>query len=107
MKIISKKTVFLTKREVLDSITARPVTDDQNLETMRYTIQEYCKDSQPLDRINRVKGCLKEKKLTEFEIYQLLDIWPKSLLCLQLVIEEMEERFTEDELNEILDLFKN
>ncbi|EQB60075.1 dna-directed rna polymerase ii 16kda polypeptide [Vairimorpha apis BRL 01] len=58
----------------------------------------FCKNGIEVDRMY-----LKNKGLSEFEIIQILNIKPTQIIDLQLVIEEMEERYNEDELNDILD----
>lgn len=45
---------------------------------------------------------LKEKNLTEFEILQIISLRPKTLLCLTVIVEELNERFSDEEIKEIL-----
>jgi hypothetical protein len=66
-------------------------------------IRGYCKDTITDPGLKRR---LLAAKLAEFEAIQLIDSPPKNILCLQLVIEEMEERFSEEELNGMLELFR-
>lgn len=94
---------FITKDEVLNIINNLPHGNEKQ-ETIKYYLTEYCKDS---FKTTELRKELEKRKLYEFEIQQLLSFKPKSLLCLQLVIDEMEERFSIEELNEILNLYKN
>lgn len=100
-----KEISFMSKAEVYNLIELSQIKDIENIDTIKYTITEYCKDSLDITACENIKAQLLEKGLFEFEIYQLLDNPPKTLLCLQLVVEEMEERYTEEELNNILSLF--
>lgn len=75
--------------------------------TMLFAIDKLCKNSiLPSDVIHKAKLKLKKFPLYPLEVCQLLDIWPKNLLDLQLIIEEMEERFEMSELYTILNVFK-
>ncbi|KAF7684621.1 hypothetical protein TCON_0164 [Astathelohania contejeani] len=106
MKILNENVGYLTKSEVIDFINSTETAPNQKEETMKHYIQEYCADAPPLEVVKEIKEELGRMELTQFEIYQLIEIWPQTLLCLQLVIEEMEERFNENELFSILELFK-
>lgn len=64
----------------------------------------YCR-SPPVPNVLETKQQLLGMGLTEFESIQLLDFSPKSILCLQLVLEDMDERFSEEDLLAILGLF--
>lgn len=104
MKILSKSPKLLSKRTALDTLKTTK-TNFENIETIKYKTKKYCKDSKEKERIEFIHERLREKGLFDFEIFQLVDNWPKNLLCFQLIIEEMEERFGEDELKEMLALF--
>lgn len=99
------KIVFLSKSDVKEILANTDIKGEENIETIKYTMDDYCKDCIDLSKCEYIKEQLISKGLLEFEIYQLLDNPPKTLLCLQLVVEEMEERYSEEELNDILALF--
>ncbi|KAM0686556.1 hypothetical protein COBT_002219 [Conglomerata obtusa] len=105
MKIISTDFKFCTKEEIKEFLTNKPNTNDENQETIKQTVLEYCNQEQQSLPTYYILERLIEKGLTQFEAYQLVDIQPKTLLCLQLIIEEMEERYSEVQLQEILSLF--
>ncbi|EPR79128.1 RNA polymerase III subunit C17 [Spraguea lophii 42_110] len=98
MKIVEDKNDFLTNNEILEIFGKMKESKNTILETMRYSVNLYC--SEPSNIVD-----LEKYNLYPLEKFQLLNNNPKSLLCLQLIIEEMEERFTEEELEEILNLF--
>lgn len=52
--------------------------------------------------IDRKKSELRTAGLSEFEVYNLLNVRPKTLAVLQTIIEEMTDRFTAKQLEEIL-----
>ncbi|KAK1348856.1 putative subunit Rpb4 of RNA polymerase [Hamiltosporidium tvaerminnensis] len=106
MKIIKSVVKFLTRSDVYIFLNQSVPTKDQTTETLRYNVLEYCSDTLPKDRIEYIVEQLKNKNLMEIEIYMLIDQPPKSLLDLQLIIEEMEERYSEEELHQILMLFR-
>lgn len=95
MKILKKNVQFLTNVEALSLIE-----DGGNF--------ELCKENPvyDLNEIELKKRKLKDLGLYEFEIIQLINLIPKQILHLQLVIEEMEERFDEDTLGKILKIFE-
>lgn len=95
MKIIKKNIKFYTNQEMRNIL--------QN-ESNKFTeeVKIFCGDTEIPDNL---KSLLKNKCLSEFEIIQLININPKQILDLQLIIEEMEERYVEFELNEILKMF--
>lgn len=93
MRILKKNVKFLTNVEAL-----KMIKDSETLEPLKdYSI----------DEIEFKKTKLKELGLYEFEIIQLINLIPKQILHLQLVIEEMEERFDEDTLEKILKIFES
>ena len=44
--------------------------------------------------------------LSDFEICNLVNIRPVSLACLQTIIEEMTERLSEEQMEQILEMFR-
>lgn len=49
-----------------------------------------------------IKNYLNNKNFTEFEIQQLIILKPRTILCLQIIIEDMDQRFSTEDLNKIL-----
>lgn len=105
MKIVRTKVKFLTKQEAQDVLlSAGPRQGPRNV--LLEAVLSYCGSSMSKERALQIKQTLMQMGLTEFEAIQIIDSNPRSLLCLQLVIEEMESRFSEEDLLGILDLFK-
>ncbi|KAG0432093.1 hypothetical protein DMUE_5520 [Dictyocoela muelleri] len=94
---------FIPNDKALEIIRSLPSGNEQQ-ETIKFYIKQYCGEPFKTDEL---KAKLETKNLFEFEIQQLLKIKPRNLLCLQLIIDEMEERFSIDELNEILSFYDN
>ncbi|KAM0676592.1 hypothetical protein BDAP_002801 [Binucleata daphniae] len=107
MKVLKKQVRFVSKAEVKQIIGENQnVVGNEDQETIKLTTLEYC-NTNTAYHTNNVIEYLREMNLTEFEIYQLIDLKPKTLLCLQLVIEEMEERYSKEKLEEILTMFNS
>ncbi|KAF9764507.1 hypothetical protein NGRA_0504 [Nosema granulosis] len=99
MKIIKKNVQFLTNTEAKNLL--------EKLGDLDESVMRYCTNDMAYDKIEIKKAELKEIGLYEFEIIQLLNLLPKQILDLQLVIEEMEERFDEFSLDKILNIFQD
>lgn len=95
MKILKKNVRFYTNQEMKNILQNK---SDKYFEE----VKSFCGDTYTE---NSLRELLKEKGLAEFEIIQLLNIRPNQIIDLQLIIEEMEERYTEEDLNSILKLF--
>lgn len=100
-----RKTELCTKFDVYEYFKNENTTNIEIYEGLKHEIIKNMTCVIDYEKILDIKTVLKKMKLFEFEISQLIDIWPKSLLCLQLVLEEMEERYTEEQLITILNLF--
>lgn len=101
MKIVGNKTpVMLTNAEAFQMI---PEDTPEEIKSV------FFKSSNALcniDKINQLKINLSKFKLSEFEIVSLINIMPVGLVHLQNIIEDMVDRLTENEMQEILDLMK-
>ncbi|KAI4291117.1 hypothetical protein PAPHI01_0391 [Pancytospora philotis] len=49
---------------------------------------------------------LKELGLTEFEAYNIVNVRPANLACLQVIVEEMVDRLSEEQMAEVLEIVK-
>lgn len=103
MKNIIDDTKYLTKSEIKEILNSQSKTSFENVETIKFSALEYCSNN-VLSSIEHIKAKLKEFDLFDFEIIQIIDIIPKSFLDLQLIIEEMEERYTVDQLQQIIEI---
>ncbi|XP_042908714.1 DNA-directed RNA polymerase III subunit RPC9 [Parasteatoda tepidariorum] len=72
-------------------------------ETFKYLEEMPCA-SQSEESIKNFLIAIAPYELTKAEKLQLLNLQPKSLVEIQLLIEECEERFTEDQMNDILNV---
>ncbi|KFM81772.1 DNA-directed RNA polymerase III subunit RPC9, partial [Stegodyphus mimosarum] len=70
-------------------------------ETIKYLEETPCATQTP-EAIRNFLTAINAYSLTKGEKLQLLNLRPSSLVEIQLLIEESEERFTEDQMNEIL-----
>ena len=101
MKVLIKTKKLLTNGQFLD-IFIKSNSDAKNKDK----ILNFCSNSFDSEKSQLLKSELLKFDLKEFEIINLINIRPKSLIHLQLVIEEMSERLSEEQMNEILNLFK-
>jgi hypothetical protein len=97
MKALRKSIKYLTNIEAMKMVNNFQNKDFELL--LKYSDKDY-------QNLEEKKSKLKEYGLYEFEIIQLFNFIPKQILHLQLVIEEMEERFDEEKLEKILQIFK-
>lgn len=79
----------------------------QNLATLTYETFEYlsntpCAQQSP-ESIKEFMKAMGAYKLTKAEKLQLLNLRPSTAVELQVVIEEIEERLTEDEITKLLE----
>lgn len=102
MKILPNTQRFITKHELKELLKELKSKGNQDEETIKYLMKEECKDEKDCSVI---KEELFRLNLFPFEVYQLLEHKPKNLLILQLIIDEMEERYDDETLNYIINLF--
>ncbi|XP_054720611.1 LOW QUALITY PROTEIN: DNA-directed RNA polymerase III subunit RPC9-like [Uloborus diversus] len=78
----------------------------QRLNTIVYETVKYLEEmpcaTQNAESVQTFLTAISAYSLTKGEKLQLLNLRPTSLVEVQLLIEESEERFTEDQMNEIL-----
>ncbi|ADM11557.1 uncharacterized protein Eint_051100 [Encephalitozoon intestinalis ATCC 50506] len=97
---------LLSKIDALDIIDNSMESHPGQTEFLE-KVRLFCTFSMTRDKAGKVREALMNMGLTEFESIQLIDLNPRSIVCLQLVIEDMEERFSEGDLFKILGLFEN
>ncbi|OAG31678.1 hypothetical protein NEDG_00153 [Nematocida displodere] len=95
-----KTRALLTHEEVLSLLAKHiPVTANTEIETMRYAVHSLAtKPHAPAS----LKPELLELGITDFEAVQLINRPPKKLVDLYVVVEEIEERLGEAELEAVL-----
>ncbi|XP_060557248.1 DNA-directed RNA polymerase III subunit RPC9-like [Ruditapes philippinarum] len=116
MEVKNEKAAMLSNYEVLNLLNdmhkgqSKQSKLQTNLATISYEITHYleqsaCSQQSPEIIANFMKA-LESFKLTKAEKLQLLNLRPKTAVEIQLIIEESEERLTEDQIYELLDLVK-
>lgn len=110
------KSAMLSNYEVLNLLNdmhrgqSRQSKMQTNLATISYEITQYLENSacakQSPEIIANLMKALKPFKLTKAESIQLLNLRPKTAVEIQLIVEESEERLTEEQIYELLDIMK-
>lgn len=72
-------------------------------DTQKYLQQTACASQNP-EMVRIFLEGAKDLKVTKFERLQLLNLRPTTIIQLQLVLEEVEERFSEEQMQSMLDL---
>lgn len=72
---------------------------------MKAKIMNHCAGCYDKEESDLLRKKLSKYGLTEFEIVNMIDTKPNGLVHLQNIIEEMTERLTEDQMQEIVDIF--
>lgn len=101
MQILKKTKKLLTNGEFLDILLESMPSSGK----VRAKLTNFCCNSLNSDKSDKLKTELAKFGLKEFEIVNLINIRPKGLVHLQIIIEEMSERLSEDQMNKILTLF--
>ncbi|KAI9801472.1 MAG: hypothetical protein M1833_002704 [Piccolia ochrophora] len=114
MQILEVQSSHLTNHEVLQHLSSSqrgPSLKSGNLETVVKELTDYLQTSpSPLSHpttytsttISSLLTALEPYHLTKAELLMILNIRPQSLGVLDTIIEEMEERFTNNQDEEIL-----
>ncbi|KAI5170581.1 hypothetical protein NEFER03_0040 [Nematocida sp. LUAm3] len=76
-------------------------TKDTQIETMRYAVTSVVSNAYS----HKEKKQLMDMGLLEFEAIQLLDAPPKKIIDIYVVVEMLEERFSEKQIEELLMFF--
>lgn len=99
--MIVKKLVkeLLTKSEVKELMQS-------STQKIRHKTMKFCSDTYTKEQVCYLKNELRKFGLKEFEIVNLIDLKPTGLVHLDIVIEEMSERFDDKGMQSILELFK-
>ena len=116
MEVINDRSAMLSNFEVLTLLkniqdTQKGIKNtrkQQNLATISYETTKYlektpCKD-QTEEIISAFMKALEPFKLTKAEKLQLLNQRPTSAVEIQLIIEESEERLSEEQVDELIDI---
>ncbi|XP_076066695.1 RNA polymerase III subunit I isoform X1 [Oratosquilla oratoria] len=118
MEVINSKSAVLSNFEVYsllqdlsqrDSKGPRSLTKTQMhlaniaFDTLKYLEKTACRSQNP-EVIHAFLNALKDYKLTKAEKLQLLNLRPTTPVHMQLIIEDSEERLSEEQVEELLDI---
>lgn len=116
MEITNSNSALLSNIEVLKILKENQenkarMKSNKNLATITYETIKYLQDSPACqvkpNQMIRFLNEIKDKfRLTKFEKLQIINHRPQTVVELQLLIEENEERFSEDAMQRLLDLVK-
>ncbi|CAE7192420.1 unnamed protein product [Rhizoctonia solani] len=98
--------------QAVPPVAGNPIQDEapQNLRTIEVELITHLKDMYPLMQrqndtaIRNLTRSLGKFTLTKNEKLQIVNLAPRQLVELYVIVENLEERFTDDELTEILQL---
>ncbi|KAL4236937.1 hypothetical protein ACF0H5_005323 [Mactra antiquata] len=116
MEVKNDKSAMLSNYEVLNLLSDMHKGQNKqskmqtNLATISYEITQYlenmaCSKQSP-EVIGSFMKALEPFNFTKAETLQLLNLRPKSAVEIQLIIEESEERLTEEQIYEVLDIIR-
>ncbi|GAN07635.1 DNA-directed RNA polymerase III subunit RPC9 [Mucor ambiguus] len=118
MQIKSVRSALITNYEVLRLLEESQEAQKQvqkhdssveypeHLRTVQFELTEYLKETpcstQTPEQISNFMEAISKFELTKAEKLQILNLRPKSTVEIYLLIEECEERFTEEDLEQML-----
>lgn len=116
MEITNNNSALLSNIEVLKILRENQenkarMKSNKNLATITYETIKYLQDSPACqikpNQMIRFLNEIKDKfRLTKFEKLQIINHRPQTVVELQLLVEENEERFSEDAMQRLLDSVK-
>lgn len=108
--MISNFEVLEVLKDIKDGVSGhkKPGKNQTNLATILYSTLKYlektpCND-QTRENIAEFTTAVEPFKLTQAEKLQLINQRPTTAVEIQLIVEESEERLTEDQIEELLDV---
>ncbi|KAI1714211.1 RNA polymerase rpb4 domain-containing protein [Ditylenchus destructor] len=112
MEVVDPRSTLITNQEVLELLTQakhQMNTKSENHSTIVYETMTYLNETSLApsqsrkQNVDLIKALQKAGfKLTAAEVMQIVNLRPKSPVEIQLVIEESEERFTEQQVDEMI-----
>ena len=117
MEVVNESSAMLSNYEVFSLLNdiqlgqngqRKPSKHQKHLATISYSTLKYlektpCKD-QSADTVTKFMQALAPFSLTKAEKLQLLNLRPSTAVEIQLIIEESEERLTEEQIEQLLDI---
>ena len=114
MEVSNKHTALLCNKEVITVLQSyandqqKRKRSDQNLRTITYETLQYLTETpaavQTSESIEDVLRSLSSFSLTKAEKLQLINLRPTTAVEISLIVEESEERVSEEEIEKILDI---
>lgn len=110
MEVVDACSAHLSDREILDLLSNNTSKKQTNLATILYETTSYLESSPAatysLANLVKFSDAIKECKfdLTKIEKIQILNVKPQNEIELNLIVDNMSERFTEDQKNDLLNL---
>lgn len=116
MEVLKECSSYLSNYEVLDilqnikSNKKQKMTQNQlatiTYQTIRYLEDTPCKRQSP-EKIREFLKVLEPFKLTKCEKLTLLNVCPKTQLEMQLIVEDCDERLTDEDVESLLQVIAN
>ena len=111
MEVLKECSAYLSNYEVLDILQNIKANKKQKMkqnqlatityQTVRYLEETPCKNQSP-EKIKNFLKATEPFKLTKCEKLTLLNLCPKTPLEIQLIVEDSEDRLTEEEVMSLL-----
>lgn len=111
MEVLKECSAYLSNYEVLDILQNIKANKKQKMkqnqlatityQTIRYLEENPCKSQSP-EKIKNFLKAVESFKLTKCEKLTLLNLCPKTPLEIQLIVEDSEDRLTEEEVISLL-----
>lgn len=111
MEIVESCSLLLSNREVLDLLRNNIISKKQtNLATILYETTSYLESSPAVNcsstNITQFLDIIKERKynLSKMEKIQLVNLQPQNETELHLIVDNIEEKLTDEQRNDLLEL---
>ncbi|XP_076675175.1 CGRP receptor component [Andrena cerasifolii] len=111
MEVLKECSAYLSNYEVLDILQNIKANKKQKMkqnqlatityQTVRYLEETPCKKHSP-EKIRKFLKAMEPYKLTKCEKLTLLNVCPKTPLEIQLIVEDSEDRLTDEEVESLL-----
>lgn len=116
MEVLKDCAAYLSNYEVLDMLQSIKSNKNQKMtqnqlatityQTIRYLEDTPCKRQSP-DKIRKFLLAVEPFKLTKCEKLTLLNVCPKTALEIQLIVEDSEDRLSNEEVMSLLETIQN
>lgn len=116
MEVLKECSAYLSNYEVLDMLQNIKANKKQKMkqnqlatityQTIRYLEETSCKRQSP-ERIKDFLKAVESYKLTKCEKLTLLNVCPKTPLEIQLIVEDSEDRLSDEEVESLLQVIAN